>query len=80
VREGQEALMLIPIPDANNRVRTRQAAAAHGLAAQYARTDIRKYSFPVRVVESWNRLPDQVKMITSKDAFKRMLRQQQTAH
>jgi hypothetical protein len=65
--------MLIPVPGIKNRVRTRQAAAAHGLAAQYARTDIRKHSFPVRVVE------DQVKTTTSKDAFKRMLRQQQTA-
>ncbi len=25
------------------------------------------------VVEGWNRLPDQVKMTASKDAFKRML-------
>jgi hypothetical protein len=72
--------MLIPIQEADNRVRTRRAAAAHGLAAQYARTDIRKYSFPVRVVESWDRLPDQVKTTTSKDVFKRMLRQQQTVH
>ncbi len=80
VREGQEAPMLVPIPEVENRVRTRRAAAAHGLAAQYARTDVRKFSFPVRVVESWNRLPDSVKTTTSKDAFKRMLRQQQAAH
>ncbi len=80
MREGQEEPMLVPIPEADNRVRTRRAAAAHGLAAQYARTDVRKYSFPVRVVESWNRLPESVKTTTSKDAFKRMLRQQQTAH
>jgi hypothetical protein len=80
VREGQEAPMLVPIPEVENRVRTRRAAAAHGLAAQYARTDVRKFSFPVRVVESWNRLPDNVKTTTSKDAFKRMLRQQQAAH
>jgi hypothetical protein len=80
VREGQEAPMLVPIPEVENRVRTRRAAAAHGLAAQYARTDVRKFSFPVRVVEGWNRLPDSVKTTTSKDAFKRMLRQQQAAH
>ncbi len=42
--------------------------------------DVRKFSFPVRVVGSWNRLPDNVKTTTSKDAFKRMLRQQQAAH
>ncbi len=41
VREGQQAPILVPVPGVNNRVRTRQAAAAHGLAAQYARTDIR---------------------------------------
>jgi hypothetical protein len=41
--------------------------------SRYARTDIRKYSFAVRVLEGWNRLPDQVKLTASKDAFKRML-------
>jgi hypothetical protein len=34
----------------------------------------------MRVVESGNRLPDQGKTTISKDAFKRMLRQQQTAY
>ncbi len=58
-----------------NGARTRQAASAHCLAVQYAaRTDIRKQSFAVRVVEGWNRLPDEVKTRASKDAFKRMLR------
>ena len=52
-------------------VRTRQAAATHGLAVQFARTDIRKYSFAVRVVEPWNRLPDTLKKAASKEAFKR---------
>ena len=28
---------------------------------EFARTDIRKYSFAVRVVEPWNRLPDTLK-------------------
>ncbi len=48
----------------------RQAAAAHGLAVQYARTDTRKYSFSVRVVDPWNRLPDPVKTAPTKEAFK----------
>ncbi len=39
----------------------------------WSQSDIRKHSFAVRVVEGWNRLPDQVKMTASKDAFKRML-------
>jgi hypothetical protein len=37
------------------------------LQFKYARTDIRKHSFAVRVVEGWNRLPDQVKMTASKN-------------
>jgi hypothetical protein len=41
--------------------RTRQAAGGHGLTVQYARTDPRKYSFAVRTVESWNKLPERVK-------------------
>jgi hypothetical protein len=57
-----------------NGARTRQAASAHCLAVQYARTNIRKHSFAVRVEEVWNRLPDQVKTTARKDAFKRMLR------
>ncbi len=56
-------------------VRTRRAAAAHGLAVQFARTDIRKYSFAVRVVEPWNRLPDTLKRAASKEAFKREWKQ-----
>ncbi len=46
---------------------------------QYARTDIRKRSFAVRVVEGWNRLPDQVKMTASKDVFKRTLQKTTTS-
>ncbi len=34
-------------------------------------TDIRKYSFTVRVVETWNQLPDSVKQAADKEAFKR---------
>jgi hypothetical protein len=55
---------------------TRQAAAAHGLAlaVKYARTDTRKYSFSVRVVDPWNHLPDTVKTAPTKEAFKRELK------
>jgi hypothetical protein len=41
--------------------RTRRAAGAKNIASQYTRTDIRKESFAIRVVETWNRLPDKVK-------------------
>jgi hypothetical protein len=46
---------------AANGAGTRQAAGGHGLSVQYARTDPRKYSFAVRTLEEWNRLPDDVK-------------------
>ena len=55
-------------------VRTRQAAGGHGLTVQYARTDPRKYSFAVRTVESWNRLPERVKTAETRESFKRRLR------
>ncbi len=37
--------MLVPVPGVNYRVRTRQVATAHGLVAQYARTDTYKKTF-----------------------------------
>jgi hypothetical protein len=41
---------------------------------QYARTDPRKYSFAVRTVEKWNRLPDEVKSAPTGKAFKEKLK------
>jgi hypothetical protein len=82
VREGQEAPMLVPIPEADNRVRTKgqlQHMDSQPNTPELMSGSTVPYSFSVRVVESWNRLPDNVKTTTSKDAFKRMLRQQ-TAH
>jgi hypothetical protein len=40
----------------SDRVAIRQTAQSSSLAARYARTDMRKYSFGVRVIDSWNRL------------------------
>jgi ribonuclease P/MRP protein subunit RPP40 len=54
--------------------RTRQAAGGNGLTVQYARTDPRKYSYPVRTVESWNKLPERVKTAETGESFKRRLR------
>ncbi len=59
---------------ANGRAGTRQAAGGHGLSVQYARTDPRKYSFAVRTVEKWNRLPDEVKSAPTGKAFKEKLK------
>ena len=52
------------------RPRTRQTADENGLVTQFARTDPRKYSFAVRTVESWNKLPEEIKKAGSKGAFK----------
>jgi len=52
------------------RVRTRQAAGEHGLMVQYARTDVRKYSFAVRTIEGWNNLPEELKQAKTSESFK----------
>jgi hypothetical protein len=54
---------------AQTRIGTRQAAGGFRLAVQFARTDPRKYSFAVRTVESWNKLPEDVKTAPSEKAF-----------
>ncbi len=51
----------------NDRPRTRQAGGEHKLLPQFARTDQRKFSFPVRAVEPWNRLPDEIKLTANKE-------------
>jgi hypothetical protein len=42
----------------HERAQTRQTASGHGLDIQFARTDPWKYSFAVKSVEHWNRLPE----------------------
>jgi hypothetical protein len=63
----------------NDRPRTRQAGGGgeHKLLPQFARTDTRKFSFPVRAVEQLNRRPDEMKQPTkrsSKQGGKAVLR------
>ncbi len=57
-QDGQKDIMFEMARSNNQRARTIQTTVHHGLAVQYARTDIRKHSFTVRVVVKWNRLPD----------------------
>jgi hypothetical protein len=45
------------------------------LVAQYARTDVRKVSFAVRVMEPWNRLPTKHKN-EGNQALKRIRKQE----
>jgi hypothetical protein len=54
--------------------RTRLAAGHDNLVAMQARTDIRKYSFFVRVVQKWNRLPDELKQSKNAEEFKRRIK------
>jgi hypothetical protein len=59
----------------NGRAGTRQAAGGHGLSVQYARTDTRKYSFAVRTMEKWNKLPDVIKTALNGAIFKHRMGQ-----
>jgi hypothetical protein len=65
---------LIRLTAAQDRARTRQAAGEHGLSVQFARTDPRKYSFAVRTVENWNKLPEEVKTSRNGEVFKNKLK------
>jgi hypothetical protein len=65
---------LFRLTAAQNRARTRQAAGEHGLSVQFARTDPRKYSFAVRTVEDWNRLPEEVKTSRNGEEFKKKMK------
>jgi hypothetical protein len=56
--------------DQPERARTRQAADPNSITVQYARMDIRKYSFGVRVVEPWNKLDQGTKNCVEKRKFK----------
>jgi hypothetical protein len=41
---------------------------------KFARTDQRKFSFLVRTVERWNRLPDDVKQATNQEDLGKRLK------
>ncbi len=58
----------------NGGARTRRVAGAKNIASKYARTDIRKESFAIRVVGTWNRLPDSVKLTEKPESFKKELK------
>lgn len=54
----------------NSRIQTRQAAGAKNIRGQFARTDMRKFSFAIRTVENWNSLPEDTKQAESVESFK----------
>jgi hypothetical protein len=59
---------------ASGTVRTRQATGTKNLVPKFARTDQRKFSFSVRTVERWNRLPDDVKQAANQEEFRKRLK------
>jgi hypothetical protein len=71
---GKKNQTLFRMMSENGGARTRRAAGAKNIASQYARTDIRKESFAIRVVETWNRLPDSVKLTEKPESFKKELK------
>ena len=58
---------------AGGAIRTRTAADPSNLRKGFARTDIRKNFFTLRVVDMWNGLPAEVKQAPNQKAFKRAL-------
>jgi hypothetical protein len=54
--------------------RTRMAAGYDNLTLPRARTEIRRNTFSVRIVQSWNNLPDSIKSADSLLAFKNGIR------
>ncbi len=75
----KENQTLFTMKSEKGEARTRRAAGAKNIASQYARTDIRKESFAIRVVETWNRLLDRVKLTEKPESFKKELASRNTA-
>jgi hypothetical protein len=60
---------------AANRRTTRMAAGTNNLVPQRGNHEYRRGFFSLRVVDTWNRLPDAVKAAPTAAAFKRQYRQ-----
>jgi hypothetical protein len=56
----------------NTRAATRMASEPKNLITQYARTELRKASFAIRVTEPWNTLPTELRNADDSKAFQRM--------
>jgi hypothetical protein len=67
---GGQLDKIFEVADSHDRPRTRQTEGEYRLIQKFARTDPRKYSFAVRVVDPWNRLPNDLKLANSKEHFK----------
>jgi hypothetical protein len=69
-RREEQDMALVHKMALEDRPRTRQTEGEYRLVQKIAQTDPRKYSFAVRVVDPWNRLPDDLKLANSKEHFK----------
>ncbi len=57
-----------------SRAGTRQNSGGQGLTVQFARTVPIKYTFAVRSIEGWNKLPVNVISATSNESFRKRLK------
>ena len=53
---------------------TRSAADPMGIKKVYGKTELRKNFFSVRVIDDWNKVPQDMKQIAKSDVFKKSYR------
>ncbi len=70
---GELETNILPLTGVRAGARTRRAADHTSLQKQYARTDPRKYSFGVRVMDKWNSLSQETRESKDRKAFKARL-------
>jgi len=68
--QAEQAAELVTLVGNNPRNRTRMESDPLNIRKENARTDIRKNTFKLRVVEEWNKLNIETKSIKSKTSFK----------
>jgi hypothetical protein len=56
---------------------TRQSANPWNLSGKQAKTDVRKHSFGMRVIEEWNKIPDEIKNVGKLATFKTQMKHKQ---
>jgi hypothetical protein len=76
--DGYAAGILHQVRGDTGSARTRQTADPLNLIHQYARTEIRRNVFGVRVVEKWNKLSTTTKSASNSGSFKNLLRKEWT--
>lgn len=60
---------MFTLADREGTAKTRQFTAVKNPVLKFARTDQREFSFTVRTMDKWNRLPDIVKQAATQSAF-----------